>query len=101
MPFRPGIEMSRMTTSGRSSAASRTAFEPVARLADDRQPGLALEQGAQPVAEDLVIVGEEDAQVHAGPSVGAGRQQRDRRSRAGRRAHFQATAQMTATARGC
>ena len=48
------------TTSGRSRGTCSQAVEPVGRLADDRHPGLGVDQGLQPLADDRVVVGQED-----------------------------------------
>ena len=67
------------TTSGRSAGHLLAGGQAVGRLADDRHPGLGVDQGLQPLADDRVVVGQEDAQLShraaspSRPAAGRGR----------------------------
>ena len=65
MPSSSGMRMSMSTTSGRSSSARSTASAPSARLADDLQVVLGVEDHPEPRAHERLVVGDQDADAHA------------------------------------
>ena len=60
MPFMFGMPRSITTTSGDSVSASRT-LPAVGCFADHPHIGLALQYGAQPVADDRMVISQEDS----------------------------------------
>ena len=66
MPSSAGMRMSNRHTSGRSRRASSTASPPVGGLADDLDARLGVEDHREPGADDLLVVGDEHPDAHAG-----------------------------------
>ena len=64
MPSTVGIDRSISTTSGRSCRAIRTASPPSSVSPITSQVGLARDQGTQAVADDRLMVGDQDADGH-------------------------------------
>ena len=71
MPSSTGIRMSISTTSGLVSSARATASSPVARLGDDLDVGLGVEDEPEAAAHERLVVGEQDAD-HARRRRGTG-----------------------------
>ena len=60
MPDTPGMAMSSSMTSGWSERGTLTASSPLAASPTTTNPGLRLEQAAQSLPEDRVVVGDDD-----------------------------------------
>ena len=65
-PSSRGIRMSISTTSGRRQRAGLDRLGAVARLADDLQVGLGVEDLAEAGADECLVVGDQHADGHAG-----------------------------------